>query len=115
MQKTVTEVVSKMNPFLTRLFELFNFKYEIEEAPFKVAMKRYFNKQDFNRLLDFITDVSATKEGDDIQLNIVTHKPSMLIGRNGNFVSGLREHIRNELNLKIKINILESNMWKGLS
>lgn len=113
MKNKNVEIRSKLSKSRTYIADLLGFKYELDTMPVRVAMRRYFFNQDSMCGLD-ITNISLFKEGDKLSLDITTHKAGMLIGKRGEFVSGLRTYIKDALALEIKINVFDSDMWDGL-
>lgn len=110
-EKTVSEIVSKKNPIQTKVLDMIGMSYPIEEKPFMVIMKSYFDKNEF-ACSENITSVSAIKTKDEIKLMISTHKVGALIGTRGKIVAGLRESIKECLGVKVNIKVMESTLWK---
>lgn len=61
-----------------------------------------------------ITKVSVFKEGSSIMVEVETHRPGILIGKAGKFVTALAAHLRKSLEEDITVNVTECRLWYKL-
>lgn len=55
-----------------------------------------------------IFDVDVSKN----EVNIISNNPGLLIGLKGRMIKRIAYHLRQELDIDLKINILENDLWK---
>lgn len=88
---------------------------EIDSKMFRRYISLYFY-EDYNyEVITHFTDVRVLEEKFKFVVEITTHRPGILIGRQGSTVDGLKEWLnRGEFTKPVEVSIKESKMWLKL-
>jgi len=104
---------TKSNVFYTFLASVFGWKYEIESKKYRNEIQSYFEWKQWTRK-EYITSIRTFKVRDKTIIEIETYGIGYLIGKSGQFIDGLRDHMFEELEEDIKIDLFECKMWENL-
>jgi len=53
----------------------------------------------------------STSDDYDMVVDITTRRPGVLIGKKGDHINGLKEHLAKELDMNVGIKIIEDKLW----
>lgn len=101
------------NTFYILLACVLGLKHEIKTKKYRKAIHQYFYWKEWNYETS-ITQIKAFKKGNNITVMIETHRPGILIGKAGVFIDGLKQHLNEELNENIEIDLKECKLWHRL-
>lgn len=86
----------------TRLFNLIR----------KCIYNFYLNNN--QSVLSTITNLNFENSKESLKIKITTHRPGLLIGKQGKFISNLASNLKNVFEKEIKIDIIESKLWENI-
>lgn len=93
--------------------KLFSLKREIDSKIYRKHIYQYFRLNEWGYETS-ITYVKTFKQGDEIIIEIETHRPGLLIGKAGRFIDGLTGYLEEETKQNIKIDLKECKLWHNL-
>ena len=72
-------------------------------------IKIYYDELYFNKTI--ITDIKAEEKTKEYILHITTHRPGILIGKQGRDIERLNSYLNKNFNKPVRIIIIENTLW----
>ena len=94
-----------------QVIDYYDQKFEIVSKQIRRIIYLFF---DNGSVLYTITSVKVFKSHEYIIVKITTHKPGLLIGKGGRTIDALTERLTKELEMPVKIELTEDQMWHDL-
>jgi ribosomal protein S3 len=85
-------------------------KHETDPSEIRGLIRTYYMREK-EAALRSITDVRVFKEKENLSVDITTHLPGQVIGKNAAYIKSLSSFLQKSLDQKININVLKSKLW----